>query len=66
MSAAMSPAIRRGSIGRSMSAVRPCPWRSGTITLWPAASAGSSGPNVSPDIEPAVQQDHGRPSPWIS
>ena len=45
-------AIVAGLIGRSTSAVRPCPWRSGRMTVWSVASASSTGPNVSPEPSP--------------
>jgi hypothetical protein len=45
-------AISWTSIGRSMSAVQPWPWRSGAMTRWPAASAGTIGPSISPDSSP--------------
>ena len=66
MRAAMSSAMSRMSIGRSMSAVRPCPWRSTAMTWWRSASAGSIGPNISPDMSPPCSRIIGRPAPWVS
>ena len=66
MSAAMSSAMKRMSIGRSMSAVRPCPCRSGAMTWWCPASAGRIGPNISPDPSPPCSKISGRPEPWVS
>ena len=61
MSAAMSSAISRMSIGRSMSAVRPCPCRSTAMTWWCSASVGQDRPEHLARAEPAVQQDHRPP-----
>ena len=63
MSAAMSSAMSRTSIGRSMSAVRPCPWRSGVMTRWRSARVGRIGPEHLARRQPAVQQYQGPPGP---
>ena len=66
MSAAMSSAMSRTSIGRSMSAVRPCPCRSTAMTRWRSLSAGRTGPNISPDPSPPCSKISGRPAPRVS
>ena len=38
----------------------------GTMTWWLAASAGSTGPNISPDPSPPWSRTSGRPAPWVS
>ena len=66
MSAAMSSAMSRMSIGRSMSAVRPCPCRSGAMTWWFVGERGMIGPNISPDPSPPCSRISGRPVPCVS
>ena len=52
----------RTSSGRSMSAVRPWPWRSAAMTWWSAAQLRhASGPNISPDPSPPWSSTSGRP-----
>ena len=53
-------------IGRSMSAVRPCPWRSTAMTWCPCAKACRFGPNMSMDPRPPCSRTSGRPDPWTS